>query len=112
MEYNLTTGTTTTGTFLSANTTRVTQIIDVNDGWLRLTPTDQPLWIRNGSFEGWLHDPLQLTTADSIFDPATGGWVQVTSVTLVHTHTVVYDVRDTGNHDYIANGALLLDKPA
>ena len=112
IEYNLTTHATTTGTFLSANTTRVTQIIDVNDGWLRLTPTDQPLYIRNASFVGWLHNPQDLTTADSIFDPATGSWVQVTSLSLIHTHTVVYDVKDKGEHDYIANGALLLDKVA
>ena len=66
-----------TGTLLSANTTQVSQIIDVNRGLLRLTPPDQPVFIRNATYEGWLRNPQSLTTIDQLFDPLTEAWVNV-----------------------------------
>lgn len=106
-EYNLATQTLFPGLFVSGNTTWVTQIVEVNDGWLRLTPTDQPLYIENNTFVGWLRDPQNLTTADSIFNPVTQNWVPVTSVELVLEHIIVFDVVTSGANNFIANGALL-----
>ncbi len=109
-EFNLTSQALVEGAFVSANTSRVTQMIDVNDGLLYLTPTDQPIYVENATFVGWLHDPQNLTTADSIYDPVTNSWVHVTGVRLIQDETEVYDVQVTGQRNFVANGILLLDK--
>ncbi len=106
-EYDFQTGALMVGAFVSGNTTRVTQLIDVNNGWLYVTPTEQPIYIRNATFEGWLHDPQNLTTADSIFDPVSDSWIAVSSIQLVEDHTKVFDVVTTGVNNFIAAGALL-----
>ncbi len=105
-EYNFASQHLVQGTFLSGNTTNVTQLIDVNNGWLYVTPTEQPIYIENSTFAGWLHDPQNLTTSDSIFDPVTHLWVHVTSVRLVPDSTVVFDVVTSGANNFVANGAL------
>jgi hypothetical protein len=106
-EYNFASQHLVQGTFLSGNTTNVTQLIDVNNGWLYVTPTEQPIYIENGTFVGWLHDPQNLTTSDRILDPVTYKWVSVTSVELIVDHTVVFDVVTNGANNFVANGALL-----
>ena len=82
-------------------------MIDVNHGLLYLTPTDQPIYIANNTFLGWLHDPRNLTTADQIYDPVAQGWIPVTSVVLVHHRATVFDVVTSGVNDFVANGTLL-----
>ncbi len=111
-EYNLTSRSLVSGTFVSANTTRVTEAIDLNNGLLYLTPTDQPVYIENATFVGWLHDPQNLSIADSIFDPVTQSWIHVNSVRLIEDNTEVYDVQVTGQRNFVASGVLLLDKVA
>jgi hypothetical protein len=110
MEYNFSSDRLTQGTLLSGNTTSVSRLIDINDGWLYVTPTDQPIYVRNSTFTGWLRDPQNLTTADSIFDPVTHAWIHVTSVKLVGHQTTVYDVVTSGSNNFVANGALFDSK--
>jgi hypothetical protein len=81
--------------------------VNVNGGLLYLTPTDQPILIRNSTFEGWLRDPQNLTTSDDIFDPVTLSWVAVTSVATLEGSTTVYDVITSGVGDFVANGGLM-----
>jgi len=100
----------TQGTFLSANVTHVHAIVNVNHGELRLTATDQPVYVRNATFTGWLRDPQNLTTADHLFDPVNGSWIQIWSVTLQKVGVDVYDVVTSGANNYIANGVLLDQK--
>ena len=77
---------------------------------LVLTPTEQPIYVRNSSFQGWLHDPQNLTSADKIYDPVSNTWLQVESVLLVSEHIQVFDVVTSGFNNFIANGALLVKK--
>jgi len=98
------------GSLLWANATNVTHLLDINRGLLFLTPTDQPVYIKNSTFEGWLRDPQNLTTGDSLFDPVSMSWVQVTSLKLVHDSTTVFDVVTSGANDFVANGILLDQK--
>ncbi len=107
MEYNFTSQSLFVGTLISANTTAVSQLIEVNNGTLYLTPTDQPIYIQNSTFTGWLHNPEQLTTADSIFDPVHNLWVHVFGVQLVQVNTFVYDVVTSGANNFVGNGVLL-----
>jgi hypothetical protein len=107
VEFNVSSGRFTRGTFLSGNTTTVNTLIDVNGGLLYMTPTDQPIFIYNSTFQGWLRDPQNLTTQDEIFDPVTDTWINVTSISAVHHNTTVYDVQTSGLNSFIANGILL-----
>jgi len=109
-EYDFSTSSMTQGTFLSANVTHVHAIVNVNHGELRLTATDQPVYVRNATFTGWLRDPQNLTTADHLFDPVNGSWIQIWSVTLQKVGVDVYDVVTSGANNYIANGVLLDQK--
>lgn len=106
-EYNFSQGRLVPGALLSANSTKVTEMVDINNGLLRLTPADQPIFISNATFVGWLHDPQNLTTADSLFDPVTSSWIPVTSVSLVNGTTRVYDVVTSEPNNFIGNGVLL-----
>lgn len=107
MEYDFQNQTLVQGTFTSGNATEATLLEDINDGWLYVTPTDQPIFVENATFIGWLRDPQNLTTLDKVFDPVTQSWVQVTGVTFVHHHVQVFDVVTTGYNNFVANGALL-----
>jgi hypothetical protein len=106
-EYDLSSLTIGQGILQYANTTEVNQIVEVNDGLLYLTPTDQPIYIENNSYLGWLPDPQNLTIGDNLFEPMTNSWLHVNSVQLVNRHVLVYDVVTSGQNDFIANGALL-----
>ena len=106
-EYNFSSQNLAQGTFVSGNTTSVTQLIDINNGWLYVTPTDQPFYIRNSTFMGWLNNPRDLTTSDYVFDPVTQVWVHVTSIVPVQHRTVAFDVVTSSENNFIANGALL-----
>jgi hypothetical protein len=110
-EFNLSTGALAPGVYLSGNPTNVTQLIDINQGRLFLTPTDQPIFIQNATFTGWLRDPQNLTTADRIYDPVSQIWIPVTGVLRIHQSSIVFDVVTSGFNNFIANGTLL-DKKA
>jgi hypothetical protein len=106
-EYDFSTGSLVPSEFLSANVTSVSTLVDINHGLLYLTPTDQPIYIENGTFVGWLRDPQNLTTSDRLFDPTSGSWIRVTSISMVSRQTDVYDVVTGGFNNFIANGVLL-----
>jgi hypothetical protein len=89
------------------NKTEVSNVINVNNGTLLLTPTDQPLYIMNSTFIGWLKNPENLTAGDSIFNPLNNSWTQVWSVALETDHTIVYDLVLTSPNNFIDNGFLL-----
>ena len=111
LEYDFANQTLVDGSFLYGNTTPVNSVVDINHGLLYLTPTDQPVYIQNNTYMGWLPDPQNLTTADNLYDPVTLSWVHVTSVSIVREHTTVYDVVTSGFNNFVASG-VLLDKKA
>jgi hypothetical protein len=106
-EYNFTSHQLMEGKFLSANLTTSNDIVSVNHGQLVLTATDQPVFIRNATYTGWIRDPQNLTTSDFLFDPINGSWIPVVSVGLEHGDTKVYDVITSDANNFVANGALL-----
>ncbi|HTT14443.1 MAG TPA: hypothetical protein VMG81_01505 [Thermoplasmata archaeon] len=110
-EYNFSSDRLVTGSLVSANSTSVGALIVINHGLLELTPTDQPVFMRNATYVGWIRDPQNLTTADSIYDPVSQSWIQIVNVALVKRSATVYDVITTAENDFVANGALLDVKP-
>ena len=59
-EYGVQNNTMFTGTILYNNRTESSSVVSINDGTLLLTPTDQPVFIRNSTYIGWLRDPQKL----------------------------------------------------
>jgi hypothetical protein len=95
------------GEFISANVTAVDAVVNINHGLLYLTPTDQPIYIQNATFTGWLRDPQNLSTADSVYNPVTLSWIHLTSLSTVYRQVNVYDVVTGGFDNFVANGVLL-----
>lgn len=87
--------------------TSVNQLLVINNGLLKLTPTDQPIYMRNATYTGWLINPQDLKVGDQIFSPTTGSWITITSLTYEIGNFKVYDVRTTPFNNFIANGILL-----
>jgi hypothetical protein len=106
-EYNLQNGSMFIGTLLFNNKTEVSQEVIVNGGALLLTPTDQPIYIRNSTFTGWLKNPENLTVGDQLFNPVNNTWVNVSTVSMVEKQIKVFDVVTNGVNDFIDNGFLL-----
>jgi len=88
----------------------VNRIVSINDGLLQVTQTDQPLYVANGSWVGWVHDPQNLRVGEKLFVPATKSWIPITSLEILRGHFKVYDLMVTSPNDFVANGVLTLDK--
>ena len=95
---------------LSISSMKAGNLIDINDGTLQVTFTDQPIYIKNETFTGWLRDARNLTVHDSIFDPVHNSWIKVDLLTTTKMGITVYDIKVDGPKDFIANDLLLLDK--
>ncbi|MGA8511597.1 MAG: Hint domain-containing protein, partial [Thermoplasmata archaeon] len=105
--FNLSSGKTIDEKLLYANSTLSTDLIRINAGLLTITSADQPIYIANSSYVGWLIDPRNLTSADLIFDPVNGFWIQVWSIQHLEKPTKVYDVVTSGLNNFIGDGVLL-----
>jgi len=86
------------------------QIVSVNDGLLKVTPTDQPIYVRNGTWEGWVMDASHLEVGEELFLPASGSWLTIDRIETLSGSFKVFDLRTDGPNNFIANGVLVLDK--
>ncbi len=109
--FNLTSGQVVNLTLIGLNSTYSEPLIDMNHGLLVLTATDQPVYIWNTTFEGWVVNPDNLRVGDYMFNPLDGGWTEITCLSISHHSQLVYDVVTSGVNTFIANGQLLDRKP-
>ena len=86
------------------------QVLSIDNGLLKATLTDQPLYVRNGTWTGWIRDPQDLIPGEQIFLPANGTWVNVTSLQILTGNFKVYDLEVSAPNDFVANGVLVGDK--
>ena len=86
-------------------------ILNINDGALRTTLDDQPIYVKNSTTEGWILNPAQIQVGWQLFDVENGAWVTVASIDYELQKTKVYDFQTDGPGTYLGNGYLLLDKP-
>jgi hypothetical protein len=107
--YNLSQRTFEPERLLGLNETSVSSILSINDGQLLVTLEDQPLYVLNLSWTGWVRDPVNLSVGEQLFDPLTGAWMGIYSLSIVSRVTKVYDVVTSNPDDFIDDG-LLLDK--
>lgn len=92
---------------ISNSRARVNEIIDFNDGLLLVTPTNQPVYARNATYTGWVHDPLNMTIGWELFCPQSQSWVEITSMEFKDGNYLVNDIVTTVFNNYIANGVLV-----
>jgi hypothetical protein len=95
------------------NTTSNTSyaMVDVNNGELITTVYNQPLYVVNSTFTGWLRDPQNLTVGDLLWNALNGTWVPIGSLTYLSGQYTVYDVAATGAPDnYVAHSLLIESK--
>lgn len=108
--YNITSGSWVKESVTSNTATNVIAVVSINNGLLETTLVDQPLYVQNGTWTGWVHDPLNLSVGEQVYDPSTGSWITITSLQLLTGYFTVYDLRVTAPNDFVANGVLALDK--
>jgi len=82
-------------------------LVSINNGGLVLTATDQPIYIKNSTYIGWVRDPKNLKVGESIFNAVQGKWVPITSLQFLQDRTRVFDIVTTSPNNFIANGYLL-----
>jgi hypothetical protein len=95
---------------LNVTSTQVRLIENINNGALRLTPTNQPIYIRNSTYTGWIKNPSEMRIGWQILDVMGDNWVTVTSIFYETRKTFVYDFITDGYRTYLANSYLLMDK--
>ncbi len=105
--YNVTTGSWVKERVTSNTASTVDEILSINDGLLEATPTDQPLFVRNGTWVGWVLDPRNLTVGEQLFNPWTQAWINVTSLQVLQGSFKVYDLQSTAPNNFVANGVLV-----
>ena len=109
--WNFTSGSSVIETVHNLTPFSVSTMLSINGGRLRTTPVDQPVWIRNATFQGVLWDPQNLTLQDIVWDEVNQTWFPVTSLAFVTGSTTVYDIATTTSpHDYSAAGVLSMSK--
>ena len=109
MGYDLARGEMAPVTVTKNTPTRVDQVEVINDGLLTVTTVDQPLYVRNGSWEGWIRNPSQLQAGMELFNPASGGWTRIYLIETIAGNFRVWDLATTPLNNFIANG-ILVDK--
>jgi hypothetical protein len=109
--YDLTSTSFVTETVSWVSCTKVDTILNINDGALRVTPGDQPIYVRTPSYEGWIVNPSEIQVGWEILDLRSNSWVVVYSLEYEHGMTKVYDFQTDGPMTYLADGYLVLDKP-
>jgi hypothetical protein len=105
--YNLSDGQLVPLTLEGDHSSWVNAVEVVDRGLLVVTPTDQPVFIKNATFTGWVRDPQNLSVGDWLFNPVAGNWTFVYSIALRSAHIKVFDVVTSGVNTFIANGLLL-----
>ena len=105
--YNVTTGSWVKESVTSNTATTVGEILSINNGLLETTLTDQPLFVRNGTWVGWVLDPQNLTVGEQLFSALTQSWVNITSLQVLQGTFKVYDLQTTAPNNFVANGVLV-----
>ena len=87
-------------------TTSNTSVMEWINGNLGITPYDEPIYIRNSTYTGWVKDPLVVKKGWYVYSPGKG-WIAVDSVTYTFGNYEVYNIYANGTDTYQVNGYLL-----
>lgn len=106
-EFNYTSDKPVLGTLLYKNSTVVNETLSINHGLLRVTLTNQPIYIVNSTFQGWVINPDTLRIGDYMFNPVTNSLVKINSLKVIRDHLKVFDVITSLFNNFIDHGILL-----
>ncbi|HIH00799.1 TPA: hypothetical protein HA259_01725 [Thermoplasmata archaeon] len=96
---------------LQSWSTWVSQILNINDGALRVTLVDQPLYVTDSDgFVRWVKDPSEIQVGWKIFNGESESWVTVESLEVETERTRVFDFLTDNFQTYLGNSFLLMDK--
>ena len=92
--------------------TKTNRLVNINDGLLVVTRTDHPIYVRNGTWEGWVVDPEALMCGMELFCPLNDDvWTEIHTIGWIQDEGAnVYALQSTAPDNYLANG-ILCDKP-
>ncbi|MFX0066190.1 MAG: Hint domain-containing protein [Candidatus Hermodarchaeota archaeon] len=105
--YNLTTKSFVNLTIITYTPASEEWTISINNGFLRVTIVDQPLYIRNSTYEGWLYNPQNLTMGDLLYNPLEDKWIVVDDIQFLYESIAVYSFLIPEPGTFISNSALL-----
>lgn len=89
----------------------VPSLLVINDGALKLTPTNQPIYARNSTYTGWIRDPKDLKVGDEIFCVKTHSWTKILKIDTILGKFKVFDIETAPLNVFVGNGFLLDIKP-
>jgi len=110
MSYDMTTGTMVPATVTSNTMSRVDQLEVINDGLLEITLAGQPVYARNGTWEGWVNNAYDLRAGMQLFNPSDGTWTLIYSIATETGNFRAYDLSVSPTHNFVANGVLVHNK--
>ena len=88
--------------------TKVDSLIDINNGLLKVTLYDQPIWVRSSTIFGWVINPIDLQVGYEIYDGITNSWINITSLNIINYQNFeVFDVKTSPQNNFFANGILV-----
>ena len=106
--YNVSSGEITAVQVTNIKMSIVPSILNINEGLLKTTLLDQPIYMRNSSYTGWLQDPINLKVGDEIFHVPNQQWIKIGCLeTEVGKRFEVYEVTTDPLNVFVGNGILL-----
>lgn len=91
---------------VSLITISYSSVIEYINGNLGITPTDQPLYIRNSTYTGWINNPMSLKVGEYLYEPMANKWTIIDNITYKRGNFKVYNVYTTGPNTFIVNNFL------
>lgn len=107
MGYDIASESLVTEQVLSVHKSYVNTLEVINGGALVVTPEDQPIYVKHGSYIGWVINPVELEVGWYIFCPQEDAWIPITSISFENGEFAVYEVVASDPDTFIAEGFLL-----
>lgn len=73
---------------------------------VKVIPRNQPIYLRNETYTGWLNDPKDLKIGDEIFHVPVDSWIKVINLDIIEGNFKVYDVVTSPLNTFIGAGIL------
>jgi hypothetical protein len=110
--YNISSGETVPIRVTNVTKTIVPSLLNINEGLLKTTLLNQPIYMRNDTYTGWITDPIDLKVGEEIFNVPNQKWIKIYRLeTSVGQKFKVYDVETDTLNVFVGNGILLDIKP-
>ncbi len=89
-----------------------TSEIELINGKIGVTPYDQPMYVSNSTYTGWISNPSSIRVGWYLFEPATDSWVAVHNISYSTGSFMVYNVYTNATNTYVVGGVLVDTKVA